>query len=377
MSQSAQPKFAIQSVVPDLPEPADYLPWLERMHQSGYYSNFGPLCREFSHRMLGEFGSDAEECVPCGSATAGLSAALVACKVERPVLIPAFTFPATLSAVRAAGLEAIVMDVASDDWVPHPDQVDEALTMSGAGAIILVAPFGIRFDFSVHIDVCRRHGAIIIIDCAAGMGVPRVNFCEAADLFEVFSLHATKPFGVGEGGLVFCHSSRRDAVQSALNFALSSYQSEAGPHWGFNGKISEMHIAVALAQLERYRGVIARRQLFAKACFAMLTQFSTLVTPAQDSIAPWQIFPVAMPSERAADLFVENAGSEGMEIRRYYRPSLSRWPRVRLVGACPISEDLAARMVALPVRGSATAVEAQPILDRLSSSLRYTLNRIE
>ena len=103
--------FAYPSVVSDLPEPEDYMPWVREASRRNHYSNFGPLCRQFAAELIVHFGLPGEACVPCSSATAGLSAALVASGVEGCVLIPAFTFPATLGAVRAAGLTPVVMDV--------------------------------------------------------------------------------------------------------------------------------------------------------------------------------------------------------------------------------------------------------------------------
>jgi dTDP-4-amino-4,6-dideoxygalactose transaminase len=53
---------------------------------------------------------------------------------------------------------------------------------------------------------------------------------------------------------------------------------------------------------------------------------------------------------------------QGLEIRRYYYPSLSRWPQIRAVGACAVSESLADRMCALPIRGDVATAEADEIV---------------
>lgn len=345
------------------------------MHERGYYTNFGPLHDEMVQGMLAEFGMQGENCVACCNATAGLSAALIAADVAGRVLMPAFTFPATMSAIRAAGLQPILMDVSPETWLPSVDELTKALVATGASAVILVAPFGIRHDFAAHIEACRSLGVTTIIDCAAGMGVPRLNPCDGPDVFEVFSLHATKPFGIGEGGLIYCHESMTAAVRSALNFALPSHASPAGPHWGFNGKLSEIHAAIGLAQLQRYRDIIAQRQVFAAAYFAMLEEFPEIVTPPRDSVAPWQIFPALLPSETMADAAVAIAAQKGVELRRYYRPSLSQWRGVEAATPCPVSEDLAARMIALPVRSAVTIADAQPIVGRISEILRETLSQ--
>jgi dTDP-4-amino-4,6-dideoxygalactose transaminase len=108
--------FRHRLVVPDLPAPSEYLPLLEEIFANGWYSNFGPLVRRFESQLLDAIGAPGESCVTCSNATAGLSAALLASGRTGPVLIPAFTFPASLSAVRAAGMTEIVVDVGMDDW---------------------------------------------------------------------------------------------------------------------------------------------------------------------------------------------------------------------------------------------------------------------
>ena len=62
---------------------------------------------------------------------------------------------------------------------------------------MLVAPYGISTDFQPQSDVCQAHGARLVIDNAAGLGIARQTFDPAPHVDEVYSLHATKPFGIG------------------------------------------------------------------------------------------------------------------------------------------------------------------------------------
>src|SRR4051812_35388321 len=166
--------------------------------------------------MLGEV------CISASSATAGLSAALLACGREGPVLLPAFTFPASLGAVRAAGREALVMDVSPETWAIDAADLARVLRLERVGAVMLVSPFGLRQDFSEQIAVCRHYEAAVVIDSAAGLGAERTERPAQPDVWEVYSMHATKPFGVGEGGVVFAHPQTAEAVRAGLNFSLQA-----------------------------------------------------------------------------------------------------------------------------------------------------------
>ena len=359
-------------MVADLPAPDAYLPWLTEMHERGWYSNFGPLARRFENRLSSIFGAAGETCVTASSATSGLSAALLATGRTGPVLVPAFTFPASLGAVRAAGMRPIIVDVDRESWAVNCDRLDEALTVTGATIVMLVAPFGLRRSFEAEIRLCQRRGAAVVIDNAAGLGVPRAACGLEEDVIEVFSMHATKPLGIGEGGAIFAHRSHEESLRAALNFALTTYQNSQ-PRWGFNGKLSEFHAAVGLAQLDRFEGMISKRQAFAGGYVERLAKHGDLIFPRDIGNAPWQCFPILLPNRMAVEGFVGAAAEVGVEIRRYYRPSLSRWPETATCGACPVAEDLADRMCVLPVRAQMPGADSDALAEIVVRALDSVL----
>jgi dTDP-4-amino-4,6-dideoxygalactose transaminase len=375
MAPESTLSYRLRLVAPDLPAPAEYLPLLEKIRESGWYSNFGPLVRRLEAGLREMFGASGESCVTCSNATAGLSAALLATGRAGPVLLPAFTFPASLGAVRAAGMTPIVADVGAQNWTLGGNLLETALADTGASAVMLVTPFGIGRNWRPELEICRTHGAAVVIDNASGLGGPRPSEGYGADVFEVFSMHATKPFAIGEGGAIFAHRGHDSALRSALNFALNSHAEPGGPVWGFNGKMSEFHAAVGIAQLNRFRDIVSRRQAFAAIYRDRLAPYPRVVCPQDMKCAPWQFFPVLLPSVAVAERFIETAAAAGVEIRRYYRPSLSRWPQTRCFKGCPVAEDLADRMCVLPVRALDSGSEAEQIVELVLDVLDRVLTR--
>lgn len=371
---AARSDYRYRSVLPDLPPPEDYLHHLRAAQAVGWFTNFGPLARRLETRLGEVYGTPGEICISACNATAGLSAALLACGRPGPVLVPAFTFPASAGAVRAAGREVLVMDVSPRSWAIDAGALDESLEATKAAAVMLVAPFGLRLDFSEQIAVCRRRGAAVVIDSAAGLGVGRAARSPHPDLWEVYSMHATKPFGIGEGGAVFGHPATEEAVRAAMNFSLQAPVRADLPAWGFNGKMSELHAAVGLAQLERFPERLAGRQAFVARYIAELQGIEGVAFVSDATASPWQVFPVLMPSRSARDRMIAQAAAEGLEIRCYYHPSLSTWPELRKIGPCSVSESLAERMAVLPVRAEPLGTEADSIVDIVRRSLRAALS---
>ncbi len=137
--------------------------------------------------------------------------------------------------------------------------------------------------------------------------------------------------------------------------------------------MSEFHAAIGIVQLNRIGHIISRRQAFAAIYRDRLAHYPEVVCPQDVTCAPWQCFPVLLPGVIAAERFTETAAAAGVELRRYYRPSLSRWPETRCFRSCPVAEDQADRMCVLPVRaltGDPEGTEiAELVLDAIDRAL--------
>jgi dTDP-4-amino-4,6-dideoxygalactose transaminase len=347
---------------PDVPSIGEWAPILQEAYEGRRFSNFGPLSRRLEQLLAETWGGPETVCVATSSGTAALAAALIAGGVSGRVVLPAFTFPATLSAVRMAGCEPWLVDVDPADWRISAGQLARSLEAAGAAAAILLCPFGLASDFRPHVEVAAMHGARLVIDNAAGLGVARQTlesvtpgYCEAC------SLHVTKPFGIGEGGLVFAHRSQEDALRRAINFGLTAGSADL-QGWGINGKLSELHAAVGLAAAAGFAGRLARRREVVARYAAVLAGIEGVAACTQPASGSWQFFPLLLPSAAAADRFVAAAAERGMESRRYYAPALSRLPGVDRLGPCPVAEDLARRMCCIPVYSDATDAEVDSLV---------------
>jgi dTDP-4-amino-4,6-dideoxygalactose transaminase len=210
--------------VPLLPSVGELFPYLEKIDATRWYTNGGPLLREYEARMGERFGCAAAAVSSC---TSGLTAALIAQDLGvGDVMAPSWTFVATANAIRAAEL------------VPFFVDVDEA-TWEGVGAELMVSPFG---------KPIRTKG---MVDAAAAFDAYMTGQSEVGNKPVVISTHATKVFSTGEGGLVLSRDKdliRR--VKEICNHGLTGGRDV--PRFGINGKMSEYHAAVGLAELDSW-----------------------------------------------------------------------------------------------------------------------------
>lgn len=360
---------------PDLPPIAAWAPILDEAYQARRFSNFGPLSRRLETLLAATWGSRHTACVATSSGTAALAAPLIARRVTGRVILPAFTFPATLAAIRMAGAEPFLVDVHPADWRLAADTLGRALDVTGARSAVVLCPFGLRSDFAAHANAVGGRGGLLVIDNAAGLGAERQPLEAAAHCFEACSLHVTKPFAVGEGGIIFAHHSQEDSLRRALNFGLSPTVPAELEGWGINGKMSELHAAVGLATAAGFSTRLARRRELARRYAAVTAAFETVRAVSDPAAATWQFFPLLLPDADAAARFIAEAAARGMETRRYYVPALSLLTDVDRLGPCPVAEDLAGRMCCAPVYADATAAETETLSAVLAASLGAALGK--
>jgi dTDP-4-amino-4,6-dideoxygalactose transaminase len=351
-----------------MPPPTDWLPFLEDAYRARTFSNFGPVATRLENALTAKYALPGRRAVLVSNCTVGLTAVLLALRVRGPVIVPAFTFPATAQAVLQANCQPVFGDVARETWELDLARADELIGRHDAAAVIHVRAFGFCHDVSALHEICRRRGVPLIVDAAAALGgklsdqTPAGNQGDA----EVFSLHATKVFGIGEGGVIFAPEPMVDSIRRAVNFGLA-----AGDvlQPGMNGKLTEVHAAIGLAVLDRIDGFIARRQGVVAEYLRRLDDEFTALLPAGRGAAPWPTFPVLLPpgvhSARVADALRQFE----IESRCYYHPALHETTVFRSDQTLIHSEHLARHMLCLPVYSDMTAEEAECVVDAFPNAV--------
>jgi dTDP-4-amino-4,6-dideoxygalactose transaminase len=240
---------------PLLPPMKQIAPYLEEIDRRRWYTNFGEAALKLAALLAAHFGLESAQCVTASSGTDALTAALIAvagrASVDRPYcLMPSYTFVGTAAAALNAGYEPYFVDIGPESWSIASEHLLGHSILSRVGAVIVVGPYGRPVTRSSWEHFSRVSGIPVVIDAAAGFDAVAVAPDETIGTLPVIlSLHATKVFGVGEGGLILCRDG--DVIRRcgrALNFGF--LDSREATVLGFNGKMSEYHAAIGLASLD-------------------------------------------------------------------------------------------------------------------------------
>jgi dTDP-4-amino-4,6-dideoxygalactose transaminase len=348
---------------PNVPAPEEWLPDLAASYEAGWFSNRGPALQAFEHELAERFGRPS---TAVANATVGLTAVLLALDLRGRVVLPAFTFPATACAVDLAGCEPVFCEVDQETWELDPAALQDAL-VGGAAAVIHVRAFGLCRDLSAIEDVCAAAEVPLVVDSAAGLGgrTAAGDLIGHAGVCEVFSLHATKPFAVGEGGAVLGDAEVIEAVRQASNFGLADGDVVGR---GLNAKMDEFAASRSRAMLRRLDAEIEGRARHAAAYREGLDP-ALVAHPVDPGAPPWQTYPVRLLDADVRPALLDELTARGIEARAYYAPALHESSAFRTAVRLPVSELLSRAMICLPNYGNATEAEIVELTGLIAESL--------
>lgn len=350
---------------PELPAMDDVLRYFRRSEQVRWFSNGGPCATDLVLRLQARLGGDVE-CVLVSSATIGLLAALRAACGEpagrrRLVVTQSYTFTATACAIHWAGFEPLFVDVDPDHWQLDPDQLVDALAARPGeiAGVLACSTFGSAPPPAVRAawrSACADHGVPLVVDSAPGFGSVDAHGVPlgAQGDTEVFSFHATKPFAIGEGGMVATADPElAERMRRIVNFGLEP-GTRVSAEVGINGKLSELHAATGLAVLDSFDDVLAARRRLAGA-LANATSGCGLRFQTGAFDGTWQFFQALAPTAAARTAALAAAGDLAVEARTLHDPPLHRHPAFAAAPrhtALAVTESLAARSLSLPLANS-------------------------
>lgn len=261
------PKFEkkIPILQSSLPPFERMVPYLEKIEGNRCHSNFGKLFRLFEERMADFFGLSVDEVVLVANGTLALIAGLLALEIPagKYCLMPSWTFSATPASAALSALKPFFLDVDPITQTLTPEHVLEFLHHSGIadeiGAVMVVSPFGAPISSKKWDDFSQQTNIPVLIDAAASFDtVHRIPSMKIGFSPTMVSLHATKVFGIGEGGMLL--SKNTDLIKRVKGISNFGFDvSRVSSYLGMNAKMSEYQAAIGLAVLDSWDEIRKKR----------------------------------------------------------------------------------------------------------------------
>jgi len=253
------------------------------------------------------------------SCTAALHLSLLALDLVPgdEVIVPAFSFPATVNVVELVGATPIFVDISMDDFCIDPDKIEKKITVK-TKAIIPVHEFGQSADIEKIVGIAKKYKLKIIEDAACALG-SEFNGKKVGTFGDVgcFSFHPRKAITTGEGGLIITNNnvlSRR--ISNLRNHGIEIRNNKIDfivP--GFNYRMTDFQAALGNDQLTSINEIIANRINLSKQYDAVLKPFEWIKTPCifKDRKMVYQTYHIMLDESIKRDHLIERLKKYGIE----------------------------------------------------------------
>ena len=326
----------------------------------------GPAVQQFAQELSAYLGGP--HVVPCANGTDALQLALMALRLPpgAEVIVPAFTYVATLEAAAVLCLVPVPADVRPDTFNLDPQAVEAALT-SRTGAIVAVHLFGQCADLEALRTIADQHGVALIEDNAQAIGATfttsRGETWVAGTVGEVgtTSFFPSKNLGgFGDGGALFTRDAARAAYlrQLANHGQTRKYHHE---HIGLNSRLDTIQAALLRVKLRYLSQWTDARQRVAAYYDAALAGVPDVSVPARDprSTHVFHQYTLTVADEPGRrDALQQHLTAHGVPSQVYYPLPNHLQPAYQYLGyragQFPVAERLCRTVLSLPIHPTLT-----------------------
>jgi dTDP-4-amino-4,6-dideoxygalactose transaminase len=351
-----QPVFAtkVPIVRPALPGFDQLQAGLRQVLDTGMVTK-GANLQALEQAMAGHL--QVEHAVAVSSCTSGLMLVYRGLGLTGDVVVPSFTFMATVSALVWAGLRPVFADVDGASFNLDSQAAEAAITPQ-TSAIVAVHNFGNPTDIAGLEALARRRGLKLVFDAAHGFGsLYQGQPVGGQGDAQVFSLSPTKLVIAGEGGIVATNDAGLAAfVRRGREYGMGDgYDSLFA---GLNSRMSEFNALLGLNSLPLLEQHVRRRQQIAELFRRELGGLPGIgfqeIRPAnRSSLKDFSITVEAEAFGLSRDVLAGCMAAENIDCRKYYDPPAHRQTAYRHwappEGTLSNTERLAATSLSLPI----------------------------
>jgi len=324
----------------------EYIALLKTAWDKAWITNSGPLAQELEKQLAAHLG--VKHVLFCSNGTIVLQMILKAYKITGEVITTPFSYVATTNVLLWENCTPVFVDIEPQSFCIDPSKIEAAIT-SKTQAILATHVYGYPCAAEQIEAIAKKHGLKVIYDGAHAFdafynGRQVLSYGDVSTC----SFHATKLFHTVEGG---CIVTNNDELAPQLKLYRSF--GHIGDEYfdiGVNGKNSEFHAAMGLCNLKHLTAIKEGRKQVSD-LYELLLKDIFLQRPVgiSSSVYNYAYYPVVFSSEEVLLKVWKALQNEQVNTRRYFYPSLNRLPFLKNMQPCPVAEDIARRVLCLPL----------------------------
>lgn len=313
-----------------------------------------------------------KHCIGASSGTDTLLIAMMACGIGAgdEVITSPFTFIATGEMIALIGAKPVFVDIDPKTYNLDPAKIEAAITPR-TKAIMPVSLYGQCANMDAINAMADSHGLVVIEDAAQSFGATYKGrrSCGLSHIGST-SFFPSKPLGAyGDGGALFTDDDDLAKLMREIR-VHGQDRHYHHPRLGINGRLDSIQAAVLLAKLKVFPSEVEARQRIAKAYNARLA--GKVVTPfiEEHNLSVYAQYTLLVPDRARTQRLLKQMG---IPTAVHYPIPLNLQPVFHCLnqpeGSFPVAEDVAQRVLSLPMSPYLTDEQVERIADAVLGSL--------
>jgi perosamine synthetase len=349
---------------------------------SGWISSQGRFIGEFERVFSDYLGGGHAIAVANGTVALQLGLTTLGIGQGDEVIVPNFTFGASINAIIHSGATPVLAEVDRETWTLDLVELNRLITPR-TKAIMPVHLYGQPARIDEIKAIASKNGIFVIEDCAEALGATYKNRRVGLDGdCTCFSFFANKTITTGEGGMVVF----KDAVLAERARILRDHgMSRQKRYWhdypGFNYRMTNMQAAVGVAQMDRIEEFLTQRKMVFQTYDSLLLgrKNITLLPKNNWSENSYWLYTMVLNGyeKNFRDQLLTQLGYRGIDARPGFYPMHLMNPyRNFASGTYPVSSYLSANSISLPSSPGLTADDISHISEVFLAELNKFTHEI-
>jgi len=341
---------------------------------SNWISSRGPFVDRFE-REFGSFIGTSHAASVCNG-TVALHLALLALDVGPgdEVIVPTFTYIASVNAIQYVGATPVFVDSRPDTWQLDPDEIRRKIT-ARTRAVMAVHLYGQPAAMQAIMRIARDHNLVVVEDCAEAIG-SRIENKHVGTFGDVatWSFFGNKTITTGEGGMVTTDRPELDKTIRKLKGQGLAGERE---YWhdivGYNYRMTNICAAIGVAQLPRAYALLAKKRLIAEAYREHLVGVpAEFLWEAAETTNSFWMNCICVRDPAVRNELRKHLAADEIETRPAFSPAHTMPMYAKFAaGRYPVAENLGASGINLP---SSPALTMEDVA-RVTASIKRFFSR--
>jgi dTDP-4-amino-4,6-dideoxygalactose transaminase len=349
---------------PFLPSYEEYGLYLRGIWDRNWLTNKGPLVIELEQELKDYL--ELSNFLYVSNGTIALQLAIKALGLSGEIITTPFSYVATTSSIVWEGCTPVFVDIDPKTLNIDPTKIEDAIT-SNTSAILATHCFGNACDIDTIEEIAKTYGIKVVYDGAHCFG----SKYKGKSVFEygdvsTTSFHATKIFHTIEGGGVCANNLEvLERVYYMRNFGHKGLEEFQG--LGINGKNSEFHAAMGLANIKHISNILEKRkeQSLYYDLHLKQNEFSR-IEPYPNTEGNYSYYPIVFNSEQLLLDSLIKLNAADIFPRRYFYPPLTSLPYVEY-RKLDVTDQISKNVLCLPLYHTLTEIEMDQVIEILNS----------